>query len=47
MATIPTETHPSSEHIANTQRRYTVGYVPNLFYRLFRVYGVIALKDSF
>lgn len=29
MATIPTQTHPLSEKIAKTQRRYTVGYVPN------------------
>nr|WP_111741358.1 SymE family type I addiction module toxin [Leminorella richardii] len=29
MATIPTQTHPSSEKPAKTQRRYTVGYVPN------------------
>ncbi|TSJ59706.1 type I addiction module toxin, SymE family [Atlantibacter subterranea] len=29
MATIPTHTHPSSERTAKTQRRYTVGYLPN------------------
>ena len=29
MATIPTQTQPSSEKSAKTQRRYTVGYVPN------------------
>ena len=29
MATIPTQTHPSSEKPAKTQRRYTVSYVPS------------------
>ncbi|EAM3013659.1 type I addiction module toxin, SymE family [Salmonella enterica subsp. enterica serovar Stanley] len=29
MATIPTQTHPSSEKPAKNQRRYTVSYVPS------------------
>jgi toxic protein SymE len=29
MATTPTQAHPSSAKPATTQRRYTVGYVPN------------------
>ncbi|MFL3317322.1 SymE family type I addiction module toxin [Klebsiella michiganensis] len=29
MATTPNQTHPSFEAPAKTQRRYTVGYVPN------------------
>ena len=29
MATTPTQTHSSSEKNAKTQRRYTVGYMPN------------------
>lgn len=29
MATIPTQTHSSSEKNAKTQRHYTVGYMPN------------------
>jgi len=29
MATTPTQTQPSSEKPSKTQRRYTVGYVPN------------------
>lgn len=29
MATTPTQTHPSSEKPAKTERRYTVSYVPS------------------